>query len=190
MTVYVVTSGQYSDYEINGLFSSKEKAEEFIAEIATEDRKSFFDTDYHVEQWPLDVWKKDEGRWVFVFDNKTGNVTYEKCETAADLEIENVDYVEPDNKGKYGDFCCQVSRKNREDALKIASEKFKQFQHALMDAEILCDGAGMDLHFGETQSTVAMVLAGFKKMPGPADRDYYHVREILGQPASTYVRPA
>lgn len=46
-TVFVVTSGSYSDYRINGLYSTREKAEEAIA-------RSSRSSDYDIEEYTLD----------------------------------------------------------------------------------------------------------------------------------------
>ena len=58
MKVYVVTSGDYHDYNIDEVFSTKEKAEEYI---------EYFGDDYRIEEYNLDnpvehkenIWKVD-----------------------------------------------------------------------------------------------------------------------------------
>ena len=50
MKVYVVTSGQYSDYGIEAMFSTPEKAQAFIA-------KQDFNEDRGREEWELDEWE-------------------------------------------------------------------------------------------------------------------------------------
>ena len=47
-TVYAVSTGTYSDYSVRGIFSTKEKAEQFKA--------AFYDAEYtDIEEYPLDV---------------------------------------------------------------------------------------------------------------------------------------
>lgn len=58
MKVYIVTSGDYDDYNIDEVFSTKEKAEEYI---------EYFGDDYRIEEYNLDnpvehkenIWKVD-----------------------------------------------------------------------------------------------------------------------------------
>ena len=51
MQVYVVTSGEYSDYGINAIFSTAEKAQEYVS------MKEF--TDEH-ESYRINIWDVDE----------------------------------------------------------------------------------------------------------------------------------
>ena len=45
--VYVVTSGEYSGYSIHAVFSTKEKAEEYIA------HDGYFSDSYEIEEYVL-----------------------------------------------------------------------------------------------------------------------------------------
>ena len=45
MKVYIVTSGDYDDYSIDEVFSTKEKAEEYI---------EYFGDGYHIEEYDMD----------------------------------------------------------------------------------------------------------------------------------------
>lgn len=58
--IYIVTSGEYSDYSIDAVFSTKEKAEEYIQQHGT---------DYAIEEYDLDeeVEKKTK-LWKITFD--------------------------------------------------------------------------------------------------------------------------
>ena len=49
--VYIVTSGEYSDYHIDACFSTKQKAQEFIKNA--EKTKEFW-TEPRIEEWDLD----------------------------------------------------------------------------------------------------------------------------------------
>lgn len=51
-TIYVVTSGEYSDYSICAVFSTKELAEEYVA-FGTQ-HKQFGYTGADIEEWELD----------------------------------------------------------------------------------------------------------------------------------------
>jgi hypothetical protein len=55
-TVYLVTSGEYSDYGIRAAFSTKEKAQEWIDSW---DGKGIYGHevgDFEIEEWALDDW--------------------------------------------------------------------------------------------------------------------------------------
>ncbi|HET8908135.1 MAG TPA: hypothetical protein VFN11_14345 [Ktedonobacterales bacterium] len=51
-TIYIVTSGTYSDYSINGVFDSQEKAQAFIDYGLRVDLFSSYDKP-HIEEWEL-----------------------------------------------------------------------------------------------------------------------------------------
>lgn len=62
-TVYLVTSGEYSDYSINGVFSTEQLAEEFAAKIEGGE----------VDPWELDERSQEENCpcWVALLDLAT-----------------------------------------------------------------------------------------------------------------------
>ena len=61
--IYIVTSGEYSDYGINAVFSTEEKAQEFRQQYGTDYRIEVFDIDREVKK-ETKVW-----RVVMRFDN-------------------------------------------------------------------------------------------------------------------------
>jgi len=64
--IYIVTSGEYLDYSIHAVFSTKEKAEEYIQQCGT---------DYTIEEYDLDKEvEKKEHLWKIKFD-KNGVAT-------------------------------------------------------------------------------------------------------------------
>lgn len=62
-TVYVITTGEYSDYSICAIFSTKEKANEYIQQHGTEYRIEEYNLDEEVvkevQLWRIDVSLKD-----------------------------------------------------------------------------------------------------------------------------------
>lgn len=65
--VYVVTAGCYSDYHIVAVFSTKEKAEEYIA---------YHGTDYNLEEYDLDKeFEREVSLWCVTFDLPGGEET-------------------------------------------------------------------------------------------------------------------
>ena len=117
--VYLVTSGEYSNYGVRGVFSTKEKAQEFM--------DCFGDCEYRIEEEILDPYEYDlkDLRAYDVVMDRQGNV----------LKIENASYVDHPIKSeiKYTDcymantmikaFICKVLAKNEEHAIKIVNEK-------------------------------------------------------------------
>ncbi len=51
--VYVVTAGEYSDYGIEKIFSTCEKAQEYIDIVSTLGKENF----YSIQEWELDDFK-------------------------------------------------------------------------------------------------------------------------------------
>lgn len=71
MKVYVVTYGEYSDYGIEAVFSTKEKAQEYI-NIACTERDCWSSTNDCIEEYELDqtitapekvLYSKESGEW-------------------------------------------------------------------------------------------------------------------------------
>lgn len=65
--VYIVTSGEYSDYHIDAVFSTIEKAKEYV---------DAYGSDYRIEEYPVDdaEVKKNESIWLVSVSWKTGEV--------------------------------------------------------------------------------------------------------------------
>ena len=64
--VYVVTSGSYSDYSIECVFSTREKAEEYL---------QYHDDEYRIEEFALDEeFAKNESRWEITIDLSSDEV--------------------------------------------------------------------------------------------------------------------
>lgn len=64
-TIYVVTSGIYSDYRIEGVFSTKKKAEKWIS-------YTYRPNDYEIEEYELDEMQPDLSRKLYCI-----NIDYE-----------------------------------------------------------------------------------------------------------------
>ena len=54
MTVYIVTSGEYSDYGIDAIFSTYDKAEKFIALKNDEKNSYLWHEEYNIEEYAVD----------------------------------------------------------------------------------------------------------------------------------------
>lgn len=70
MQVYVVTSGEYSDYRVDAIFSTKEKAQEYI------NFREFTDTwkeSYGIDVWELDKFNMNESVNLVLINDKVYN---------------------------------------------------------------------------------------------------------------------
>jgi hypothetical protein len=115
--IYIVTSGEYSEYEINAVFSTKEKANAYIQQHGTY---------YDIEEYDLDeeVEKKSQ-LWSIVFCIENGK--FDEANPISYNKNKEVDtcYVEErfgDGKMYYIIFLVDADSMNR--AVKIARERF------------------------------------------------------------------
>lgn len=121
-TVYVVTSGSYSDYSINAVFSTREKAERYIDLFCA---KNGYD-EAGIEEWELDPYEKEmrEGiRAYMVHMDEDGNVTSLRLSGAPIGESSFVRL--PDNIANYSGnrFYGSIHARDEEHAVKIANER-------------------------------------------------------------------
>jgi hypothetical protein len=115
--IYIVTSGEYSEYKINAVFSTKEKANAYIQQHGTY---------YDIEEYDLDeeVEKKSQ-LWSIVFCIENGK--FDEANPISYNKNKEVDtcYVEErfgDGKMYYIIFLVDADSMNR--AVKIARERF------------------------------------------------------------------
>ena len=134
MNVYVVTSGEYSDYRINGMFSTEVKAQEFI-EVNKEKRKkhsSYYYDDFNdIEEYELDCSDKyfpliNQGyEYYYVAMEKDGNSNVN--EHYIFHFHESFEIIKPTYKPGLKSFLqCYLWAKSPEHAVKIANEKRAQ----------------------------------------------------------------
>lgn len=85
--VYIVTSGEYSDYHIDACFSTKQKAQEYIKNV--EKTKEFWGKP-SIEEWDLDgsVDVVDVVKIFFTFTSPFSKTNHnEKVESAVDKSV-------------------------------------------------------------------------------------------------------
>ena len=68
MTVYVVTSGEYSDYGISAVFTDKEKAEIYCAAHSDKYDENYYIEEYDTEEVEIESSKPPKCKWRMVFD--------------------------------------------------------------------------------------------------------------------------
>jgi hypothetical protein len=121
--VFVVTSGQYEDYRIVGVFSTEEKAEEFIQ---TQD-----DNDYDIEEYGIDELEPDEEMhtWAVDITEKGGTVEWMSAKIAnekADKRTFSIFWDSAETLTPRHRFIFFVDCVRKDEAIKIATERMKE----------------------------------------------------------------
>src|SRR5688500_6668033 len=131
--VFAVTSGDYSSYSVNAVFSTREKAEKYINHIkkGSEYKDYILYSDYNIEEYNLDPvpdWVYRENRKMYMVQmHKDGKVrqvftydpAYAERWTFTDFSTWDKDKNSPC-------LCMNVWAKNKDHAVKIVNEKRAQ----------------------------------------------------------------
>ena len=116
--VYIVTSGEYSDYQIDAVFSTEEKAHEYIQQPGSDYRIEVFDIDNEVKKetklWEVGMYYED-------FTLK------KSCIAWSDLYIADTFHVFDDCYGKKVLYQ-YIETDSMDRAIKIASERIAQIK--------------------------------------------------------------
>lgn len=112
--IYIVTEGEYSDYHICAVFSTREKAEEYVQSKGT---------DYKIEEHDLDEEIKREVKlWRVIFFLDNGEVI-EACHAGVQLEdLTDTCQLKPTSFGEQLMYFYVLSE-TMDKAIKIASER-------------------------------------------------------------------
>ena len=116
--VYIVTSGEYSDYTIEAVFSTRKKAEEYV---------DAHGSDYRVEEYPVDdaEVKKNESIWLVSVNWKTGEVISANPEDFDEYYADKEGTVQYKKSwDEYLDIVLMSDSMER--AKKVAAERFMQ----------------------------------------------------------------
>ena len=116
--VYIVTSGDYSDYTIEAVFSTIEKAKEYV---------DAHGSDYCIEKYPVDdaEVKKNESIWLVSVKWKTGEVISANSQNYSEYYADKEGTVQYKKScGEYLDIVLISDSMTR--ATKVASERFMQ----------------------------------------------------------------
>lgn len=111
--VYIVTSGIFDDYRIEAVFSTENKAEEYVQQHGT---------DYNIAEWLIDeedTSKKDK-LWEITVDPSDKEVV--SCVIASDFDVKYKDYIHFYNKFLF--FYLQANSMNK--AIFIAKERLDE----------------------------------------------------------------
>lgn len=119
-TIYVVTSGSYSDYTISGVFSTKEGADRYISESSkhcySEDRVEEFQLDSESEKIMRTVW------WAYC-SVPTGEVVACYCSKGMANKNHRVDDWDGDSIDNQKANVLACSYVSEEHAIKVAVER-------------------------------------------------------------------
>lgn len=120
MKIYIVTSGSYSDYSINAVFSSRKKAEAAI-ELLQEDAE--------IEEWTVDAIPSDGRLPYWVRMHSDGNVESVSREHSFYMMRDAPRITRIAGGGQYGGmYNCHVYARDEAHAVKIASEKRREWK--------------------------------------------------------------
>jgi hypothetical protein len=112
--VFLVSSGSYSDWSIEGIFSTRELAERFKAQVGYAN---------DVSELVMDEWLLQDGDAVFAVRTHPGDVVdIASVEPATPVGIGGTEVVRFHNGVRH----CLVAARNTEHAIKIAADKFRQ----------------------------------------------------------------
>ena len=116
---YVVTAGEYSDYRIEGVFSSREKAEEYINHSTNPDLNG-------IDEWVPDEKKPDKGEKMFEVTSAFDKIDFH-VSGREHYPIEYKDLMQYYIKwDKSHNIHFYIYTDTRERAIKIASERLRK----------------------------------------------------------------
>ena len=134
MTVYMVTTGEYSDYRVRGIFSTRDKAEAFIETHRTADPKNArYDDPWDIDERELDEYDSQEYvkvySWCTDSEGRTSDESYESFEWKPKGWRGEAEYADsfPYHSPKYW-HCSAESAVSAEHAKKLVIEKLQEVQ--------------------------------------------------------------
>jgi len=128
-TIYIVTSGSYSDYRIHSVFDTRDRAEKFI-EYMEKNVSGYYGDDCNIEEWEINKYLSNIERGL-----KHYQIYYSEIENGDASIVENCEPTEEyEHCWKTNligrtivSYRVHVWAKDKESALKIANEKRVQY---------------------------------------------------------------
>ena len=112
--IYIVTSGEYSEYHIDAVFSTKELADDYIQQNGT---------DYGIEEYNLDEEiDRSTKLWMVKFDIKDGKLKDAHVEDCEEDKFRDTCKVSDYFRSQRINFFVDADTMNK--AVKIAKERF------------------------------------------------------------------
>ena len=135
MIVYIVTSGEYSDYHIDAVFDNKEKAELYCA---THDMQYCDIEEWDTEEVKLESDKPIKCRWI-AYIRENGSI----YSISSYLTIKNINIIEHKTHFTKFNYIVQATLDrdvSEEKAMKIISDRFAKWKYEQLckEAELLC----------------------------------------------------
>jgi len=136
MKVFVITKGSYSDYRIETVFSTKEKAEEFLRKAADKEFDgidSVLDGEYNeIEEYEIDVDYTQNGLsgYEATITRYQKGKTYTRVRLLAIENTSNIDFniVSEVKSSNSITYIVNVWAEDQQHAAKIASELIAQYK--------------------------------------------------------------
>lgn len=126
MKAYIVTSGSYSDYNIEAVFSTEEKAKEFINNRGDDDFNE-------IEEYEMDKpCEKEKSIYWCTVNIKTGEIFVESRWTSMDIYKDDIDTFCFDESLNDRKMSFYIETDTLEKAKKITAERWQQVR-ALKD---------------------------------------------------------
>lgn len=149
--IFIVTSGCYSDYQIDAVYSSKEKASEFV---------NIQGSNYRIEEYILDpeLPEKEDTWWEVILLCNTKEVQCASKTPETFWNKDTIRYVCFHNMrdGDYYGIIINVRADSQQKAIKVASERYgviiayEQTMYPLLRAKIIYDNYPIyDFNTGE-----------------------------------------
>lgn len=126
MKVYVVTSGQYSEYGIWGVFSTKETAQKFISDRRElhKDDNLYYDNFNDIDEYEVDQLNKIIERgyksYIGSMDSDGNIINIEEYSKDVDVAVNSFNIIK--NELRFS-----IVARSQEHAIKIANDKRVQF---------------------------------------------------------------
>lgn len=181
--VYVVTAGDYSDYHIEGIFDSREKAEEYINYSSDSDLND-------IKEYNLNELKPDKSEKLFELRSGFDNIDFKVtgCMSNTMLYKDLMCFKASTSWGDEDQVVFFVRSETRERAIKIASERLRQvkaeehFRYPLLRRAIMAKkfNSRIDLYPFVHYHTGEVVLPScYSLIPGSIPKDLEpHVKVI------------
>ena len=127
-TIYVVTTGEYSDYGICAMFSSKEKADQYCERFKKHADYTGYDIEeYTLDPIPDDVYRENKELYhVQMWKDGTVRQTYTTHLSSHNVQLSFAEYGRMERKDDPVVLCMEVWSKSEEHAIKIVNEKRRQ----------------------------------------------------------------
>lgn len=121
--VYLVTSGEYSDYGVDGVFTTRKKAKDYIDSLG-DDSNSYYDIEVY-DLDPQSLMQREGVRIYYVeFNVATGVVYNVRAIDEKHVDLKRLNLNEPWQLQKdHGlGYCVQVKAKDKDHAVKIVGD--------------------------------------------------------------------